>query len=231
MRWFRDGFCPDAKEAATREGISSFDVMERWAQDIPAGSNGLVAVMANSMHADAWHHAAPALVGFDINDPDRFNRGTSVRAIEEAAAFVAREHLAVLAELTGGRATASGQLVFTGGSSAGALWPQIMSGVTGLDVLISRVAEATSYGAARLAAAGVGILLPPVPRSEAAIHPLPTDAAQYDEAFAHWQNVYRSQLVATSASGTTPLFTPPGGLPLGAVRTTEITTTKEHIHG
>lgn len=237
MRWFRDAFCPDAKETAAREGVSSFDVMEHWASNVPAGSNGLVAVMANSMHADAWHHAAPALVGFDINDPERFNRGTSVRAIEEAAAFVAREHLTVLDELTGGQATASGRLVFTGGSSAGALWPQIMAGVTGLDVVISRVAEATSYGAARLAAAGVGIQLPPVPCSEGAIHPRADEMTQYTAAIAHWQSVYAAQLVATATSGATPLFTPPGGLEFGrgslrqAQPTEPITTTKEHIHG
>lgn len=237
MRWFRDAFCPDAKETGLREGINSFDVMERWAQQVPAGSNGLVAVMANVMQADAWHHATPALVGFDINDPDRFNRGTSVRAIEEAAAYVAREHLAVLAELTGGWATASGRLVFTGGSSAGALWPNIMAGVTGLGVVTSRVAEATSYGAARLAAARIGIQLPPAPSARTTIRSEAAIVSQYDAAFVHWQNVYRAQLDATIASGTAPLFTPPGGLPHSIVgrnltSDNDITTRiKEHLHG
>jgi len=218
MRWFRDAFCPDAEATARREDSSSFDVMESWAQDVPPGSNGLVAVLANTMQADAWHHAAPSLVGFDINDPQRFNRGTSVRAIEEAASYVTRTHLAVLAELTGGSATASGQLVFTGGSSAGELWPQVVAGVTGFDVIISRMAEATAYGAARLAAAGIGLWLRPAPCSEGPIHASSATVSAYDSAFIHWGAVYRAQLEATSTSGTTPLFTPPGGLGLGSVR-------------
>jgi autoinducer 2 (AI-2) kinase len=213
MRWFRDAFCPDAIVEAHSSGVSGFDVMERWAASIPIGSYGLVAVLADVMQADAWHHAAPALVGFDINDSERYHRGTVVRAIEEAAAFVARAHLEILDDVTGGEARSSGRLVFTGGSSAGELWPRIMAGVTGFDVVVSSHPEATSYGAARLAASGVGVVLPAAPCVEDVHHAEDGDVAAYTESFEQWRAVYRAQLDATDASGKTPLFTPPGGLP------------------
>ncbi|GAA4174602.1 FGGY family carbohydrate kinase [Gryllotalpicola koreensis] len=212
MRWFRDAFCPDA----TAEGGSAYDAMERWASAAPRGSNGLVAVLSNIMQTDAWHHAAPAFVGFDINSPAAFDRGTFIRAIEEAAAYVVRGHLAILSEVTGGRATAAGSLVLTGGSSAGALWPQIIAEVTGLTVQPSTAPEATAYGAARLAAAAVGAELPPLGAPGRAIIPSAGAVAEYDAAFEHWGRVYRAQLAATRASDLAPLFTPPGGLPYRA---------------
>jgi autoinducer 2 (AI-2) kinase len=225
MRWFRDAFCPDA----TAEGGNAYDAMERWASAAPRGSNGLVAVLSNIMQADAWHHAAPAFVGFDINAPERFDRGTFVRAIEEAAAYVARGHLDILDEVTGGRARASGELVLTGGSSAGALWPRIIAETTGLSVRPSTAPEATSYGAARLAAASVGAELPPAGRSDRIVVPEPAAIDEYDAAFERWRRVYLAQLAATQASGIAPLFTPPGGL---AYRTDPTTTrAKDTIYG
>lgn len=245
MRWFRDAFCPDAKDLARTAGVSGFDVMESWASSVPAGSNGLVGVFANAMTADAWHHAAPAFIGFDINDPERFNRGTSVRAIEEAAAYVARSHLETLAELTRGSALENGRITFTAGSSSGVLWPRILADVTGLNTELSVVPEATSFGAARLAAASAGLDLAPAGNTAAAITPDSTTVAEYDGHYRHWLDVYRAQVDATAASGTTPLFTPPGGLayrpatagaPLNrhttnTHKTTTITTTKETNHG
>lgn len=247
MRWFRDAFCPDAKDLARTAGVSGFDVMESWASEIPAGSNGLVGIFANTMIADAWHHAAPAFVGFDINDPDRFNRGTSVRAIEEAAAYVARSHLETLAELTHGSAIANRRITFTAGSSSGVLWPRILADVTGLETALSVVPEATSFGAARLAAASAGLNLAPAGNTADTVVPQSATVAEYNGHYRHWLDVYRAQVAATTASGTTPLFTPPGGLayrptvagaPPGhpadhkpSTTPQTITTKKETIHG
>lgn len=211
MRWFRDAFCPDAMS----EGGNAYDAMERWASAVPRGSNGLVAVFSNLMQADAWHHAAPAFVGFDINSPERFDRGTFVRAIEEAAAFVVRGHLDILDDVTQGAARRRGELVLTGGSSKGALWPQIIAEAAAATVRPSMAPEATAYGAGRLAAASLGVELPPVGRSDRTITPTPGAVADYEAAYRRWGDVYRAQLTATQASGMTPLFTPPGGLPHG----------------
>ncbi len=210
MRWFRDAFCPDAVLEAERRGESPFTVMEEWAGAVPIGSEGVVAVLSDVMQADAWHHAAPALVGFDIADPRRHNRGTVIRAIEEAAAFVAASHLDVLDELTDGRITAAGEVVFTGGSSAGRLWPTVIAGATGLKTRTTLAPDATSYGAARLAGEAVGMSLAPLRQDETAVVAGADDRDAYRRAQGHWRRVYDAQLAATAASGLTPLFTPPG---------------------
>lgn len=207
MRWFRDAMCPDA--VAAGGGRSAFTVMEQWAAEIPAGSNGVIAALANTMQADAWHHAAPTFTGFDINDPNGSSRGAFIRAIEEAAAIVAASHLETLNELTGGEATAARSVTFTGGSSAGELWPTIIAGVTGLDTRVTPAPEATAYGAARLAAAGVGALLPAMDEPNRIVKPNPEDLARYLHVIPRWHRVY-GELMDVLGSDLAPLFTPPG---------------------
>lgn len=209
MRWFRDAMCPDATAAARLTGASAFSIMEEWAADVPPGSNGVVATMANVMQADAWHQAAPAFVGFDINDAERSSRGAFIRAIEESAAIVAGAHLDILSALTDGRAVAEGTVTFTGGSSAGALWPAVIAGVTGLDTLVTPAPEATSYGAARLAARGVGATLPPMGEPDRLVRVDSAEREAYRGVVDRWHRVYRDVL-SISGPDLPPLFTPPG---------------------
>ncbi|CAN5498331.1 autoinducer-2 kinase [soil metagenome] len=230
MRWFRDALAPDSISTAAQLGTSPFDVIEGWALEVPRGSNGLVAVMANAMRADDWHHAAPAFVGIDINDPERFGRGAFARSIEEAAAYVARAHLEILDDLTEGATTRSGHVDFTGGSSNGRLWPQIIAEVTGLTTESSIVPEATSFGAARLAASAVGARMAPASAVERSVMPETGAIAEYDAAYERWQRVYAAQTEATTRSGIDPLFTPPGGLAHRPFTSPASTRTKQENH-
>ncbi|QEW02142.1 FGGY family carbohydrate kinase [Microbacterium lushaniae] len=209
MRWFRDAMCPDAVSTGAATGRSAFSVMEEWAADVPPGANGIVATMGNVMQADAWHHAAPSFTGFDINDAVRSSRGAFIRAIEESAAIVAAAHLDILSALTEGRAVAQGVVTFTGGSSAGALWPAVIAGVTGLETLVTPAPEATSYGAARLAAKGVGASLPPMGEPDRVVRVDPEERDAYGDVVARWHRVYRDVL-SISGPDLPPLFLPPG---------------------
>ena len=209
MRWFRDAMCPDATAIAAREGTSSYHVMEAWAATAPAGANGVVATMANVMQADAWHQAAPTFVGFDINDTAGSSRGAFIRAIEEAAVFVAAAHLEILSELTTGDCARTGSLTFTGGSSAGTLWPSIVAGVTGLSTRVTPAPEATAYGAARLAAQGIGASLPAMTEPDRVVVATPGEREAYIDAADRWHRVYRD-VMSISGSDIPALFIPPG---------------------
>lgn len=221
MRWFRDAMCPDATSAAALTGASAFSVMEEWAADVPPGSNGIVATMASVMQADAWHQAAPSFIGFDINDAKASSRGAFIRAIEESAAIVAAGHLEILSSLTEGRAVAESAVTFTGGSSAGSLWPRVIAGVTGLETRVTPAPEATSYGAARLAAQGVGTSLPPMSEPDRVVRADAVERDAYRSISARWHRVYRD-VVSISGPDLPPLFTPPGAArrPLEPRRTT-----------
>jgi autoinducer-2 kinase len=101
--------------------------------------------MSNLMNARRWAHASPSFLQFDLGSPGASGRGACVRALEEAAAYVARGHRDIIASLTG---LEFGEVVFTGGAGRGRLWPQIMADVLGVPVHIPPVTESSALGAA-----------------------------------------------------------------------------------
>jgi autoinducer-2 kinase len=209
MRWFRDAFCAAEVAVARERGVDPYVVMEEGAGRVPPGSGGVLAIMSNLMNASRWVHAAPSFLGFDLGDPATSGRSACVRAIEEAAAYVARGHRDIIAGLTG---AAISELVFTGGAAKGMLWPQIMADVTGLPVHVPVVTESSALGAAICAGVGAGLLgglsdLESVVRRRAAtFEPDPAAATRYDERYGTWQRVYPRMLELCDDGLLSPLW-------------------------
>ena len=209
MRWFRDAFCDAEVALARSRGIDPYVVMEEAAARIPPGSGGVVAIMSNLMNARRWVHASPAFAGFGLGDPAASGRGACVRAIEEAAAYVARGHRDIISELTGLR---FGELVFTGGAAKGRLWPQIMADVLAVPVHVPVVTESSALGAALCAGVGAGIypdladLRPRLRRRGATFEPDPAAVATYDERYTAWRDTYQRMLDISEAGLLNPLW-------------------------
>jgi autoinducer 2 (AI-2) kinase len=209
MRWFRDAFCgPEVAEARSR-GVDPYTVMEEAAAQIPPGSNGVVAIMSNLMNARRWVHASPAFAGFDLGDPAASGRGACVRALEEAAAYVARGHRDIITGLTG---LAFEEATFTGGAAKGRLWPQIMADVLGVPVHVPVVTESSALGAALCAGLGAGCyaslaeLRPQLRRRGATYEPDPGAVACYDERYPAWREIYARMLGISEDGLLSPLW-------------------------
>ncbi|HEU5419277.1 MAG TPA: autoinducer-2 kinase [Streptosporangiaceae bacterium] len=209
MRWFRDGFCAAEVAAAERRGIDPYELMEDLAADVPARPDGVLAIMSNLMNAGRWVHASPSFLQFDLGDPAASGKGACVRALEEAAAFVARGHRDIITELTGCQ---FGELVFTGGAARGRLWPQIMADVLGVPVHVPAVTESSALGAALCAGTGAGIyasvteLRDGLRTRAATFEPIPAAAAIADERYPAWQEIYHRMLVMSENSLLSPLW-------------------------
>jgi autoinducer-2 kinase len=207
MRWFRDAFCDAEIALARSRGVDPYAVMEEAAAGALAG--GVIAIMSNVMNAKRWAHASPSFLQFDLADPATSGRGACVRAIEEAAAYVARGHRDIITGLTGLR---FGEVVFTGGAAKGRLWPQIMADVLGVPVHIPAVTESSALGAAICAGVGAGVysnLLEPRPslrRRAATFEPDRAAAAAYDDRYAAWREIYRRMLAITDDGLLNPLW-------------------------
>ncbi len=205
MRWFRDAFCDAEVAEARRRGVDPYVVMEEAAAAAPPG--GVIAIMSNLMNARRWAHASPSFLQFDLNQGG--GRGACVRAIEEAAAYVARGHRDIIASLTG---LEFGEAVFTGGAGRGQLWPQIMADVLGVPVHIPAVTESSALGAAICAGTGAGVysglheLRPQLRRRAATFTPDPATVAAYDEKYAAWRQVYQRMLDITDDGLLSPLW-------------------------
>jgi autoinducer-2 kinase len=209
MRWFRDAFCDAEVALARARGVDPYVVMEEAAAAVPARSGRVIAILSNVMNAKRWAHASPSFLQFDVGDPAASGRGACVRAIEEAAAYVARGHRDIITGLTG---LPFGEVVFTGGAGRGRLWPQIMADVLGVPVHIPAVTESSALGAAICAGVGTGVysdLLEPRPglrRRAATFDPDPAAVAAYDERYATWREVYRRMLDITDDGLLSPLW-------------------------
>ena len=143
MRWVRDAFCQEEKAAAKKTGESSFTLMERLAEKIPAGSNGVLATFSNIMNSKKWIHSPPALIGFDLLNPEASGKAAVIRAVMEGAAYVTRGHLEILREITN---IEYDKVILVGGASNGNLWPQIIADTIGVPVMIPDVKETTAFG-------------------------------------------------------------------------------------
>ena len=115
-------------------------------------------------------------------------------------------------------ANSSSPLVFAAGASKGRLWPQIVSDVTGREIRIPVVREATSLGGA--AAAGIGIGLysdfaeaaDAMVRWECSVEPNHANRELYDDAKGRWQIAYAAQKLLVDKGVTTAMWSAPGAL-------------------
>lgn len=206
LRWFRDGFCPDVVKQAREMQIDPYCLMEKMAESIPPGSNGIQALFSNVMNARSWKHASPSFAGFDILRPDASGRAACIRAIEENAAYTSRAHYEILNEISGYRPR---EITFCGGSSKGSLWPRILADTLGVRLRIPLVKEATSLGSCICAGLALGWYGSMSEAAEELVHwereitPIERNMRAYDRAYELWRSIY-PHVLSISDEGLLP---------------------------
>ncbi|HFI7950770.1 TPA: autoinducer-2 kinase [Escherichia coli] len=212
MRWFRDAFCAEEKLIAERLGIDTYTLLEEMASRVPPGSWGVMPIFSDRMRFKTWYHAAPSFINLSI-DPDKCNKATLFRALEENAAIVSACNLQQVADFSNIHPSS---LVFAGGGSKGKLWSQILADVSGLPVNIPVVKEATALGCAIAAGVGAGIFSSMAETGERLVRwerthtPDPEKHELYQDSRDKWQAVYQDQLGLVDHGLTTSLWKAPG---------------------
>lgn len=151
LRWFRDTLGRTEVEKARRSGTDPYELLMTEASKAPPGSSGLLFL--------------PYLSGERTPYPDPFARGTFVgltlrhgfshlvRSVLEGVAFSLRDCLELMKPL-GVNAT---QIRASGGGARSELWRSIMADACGVEIVTVTSTEGAPYGAALLAAVGVGM--------------------------------------------------------------------------
>lgn len=212
MRWFRDAFCAEEKLIGERLGVDAYTLLEEMAKRVPAGAYGVMPIFSDVMRFKSWYHAAPSFINLSI-DPEKCNKATLFRALEENAAIVSACNLQQIADFSGVQAQS---LVFAGGGSKGKLWSQILADVTGLTVRVPVVKEATALGCAIAAGVGVGIYSSLAEAGESLVEwdrghiPNPENHDVYQEARQKWLAVYQDQRGLVDHGLTTSMWKAPG---------------------
>jgi len=197
MRWFRDAFCKEEVKIAKELGISAYSILSEEAKNVPPGAYEIMPIFSDVMNYMHWKHAAPSLLNFDINEPEKFGKPQVFRALMENAGFNSLGNLKEISDTIGFYPK---EIVFAGGASYSPLWSSIMASVLNVRVKVPRVKEATALGGMMCAGVGTGVYRDfdeakeAVVRFEAIYEPDREEHELYKGLFDKWRKVYKTML-------------------------------------
>jgi autoinducer 2 (AI-2) kinase len=211
-RWFRDAFCQPEAAIASERAVDTYHVLEDMARAVPPGSRGIIPIFSDVMHYGNWYHAAPSLLNLRI-DPSVCGKAEIFRALEENAAIVSASNLKQISAFTGAD---TDTLVFAGGASKGSLWCQILADVTGKQVRVPVVKEATALGGAIAAGVGIGLYPKMADAADSLVcwerdyEPNRDNYQLYQEIQDKWARAYAAQRSLVDEAVTQPMWKAPG---------------------
>jgi xylulokinase len=191
LRWWRDQFCLEEKDAEARGDGDAYDAITGPASAVVPGAEGLIFLpcMQGAM-APEWNGMARGVFyGLTL----AHTKAHLTRAVLEGSAFALRDIL----EAMHNAGLQARRLTMVGGGAKGALWRQIKADVTGLPVRVPVSVETTATGAAILAAVGAGLYGTVAKAVEAFAAYLPDEHQPdpdcheiYNDAYARYRDVY-----------------------------------------
>lgn len=192
LMWFRDGFCQTEAKQAAKEGISTYDLLSRMAEQIGPGADRLIfAPWLSGERAPVLdHYARGAFVGLSLGH----TKGHLARAVMEGVAF----HIRWICEALERLGLSIGLMNGIGGGSTSSTWTQIISDVTGRKLqVVAHPLEAGAMGAALTVAVGMGTY----PNMEAidelieishTVKPSEAKQPRYDALYREYRAVYEA---------------------------------------
>ncbi|MFY9142979.1 autoinducer-2 kinase [Sulfuricurvum sp.] len=202
MRWFRNSFgCG-----------KSYGELEALAASVPIGSYGITPVFSDRMNYGEWIHASPSFIGLGL-DESKYHIGSMFRALEENACIVSAINLENIKAFSGVSPTS---ITFASGASNGALWSQILADVTGLEVKVPVVKEATALGVAMACGIGAGVYKSfeeagkNIVKMERSYEPNLGNYAEYQAIKERWMKVYSKQMELVREGTLEPMWKAPG---------------------
>lgn len=152
LQWYRRRFAQAQEGVAASIGQDVYSLLLEEARRVRPGSDGLL--FLPYLMGERTPHLDPQARGAWLGLEWRHERSHLVRAVLEGVAFSLRDCWEVMAGL-GVEAT---EWRVSGGGAQGPLWMEIFASILDRAVEVVRGAQGPAYGAAILAAQGVGML-------------------------------------------------------------------------
>jgi len=151
-KWFRDNFAELEKIRAEKININAYELLEKQAEKIKPGSEGLLILPYFS--GERTPIKDPLARGVIMGLTTYHKKGHIYRALLESTAYGFRHHLDILANY----GFNINKLIACGGGTRSKLWVQIVSDVTGYDQFLPDLPLGSEIGSAYLAAIASGLL-------------------------------------------------------------------------
>ncbi|MDO4916067.1 MAG: FGGY family carbohydrate kinase [Rothia sp. (in: high G+C Gram-positive bacteria)] len=175
--WFRD-----------ISGVNDFAQLIAEAEKVPAGANGLLSLpyFAGERTPIQDADARGVIAGLTLDH----TRGHVYRSLLESTAFAVRHNIETMQHAG---ATIRG-ITCAGGGTKSALWPQIISDVTGLPQIIREETIGASFGDAFMVAQALGCVnkLEDWNPVRTVVQPQQQNRAIYDALYADYRKLYES---------------------------------------
>lgn len=151
IEWYRRELAASLIEEHRRRPIN-WEIMVREAASSPPGCNGVLFLphLSGSSCPEVDPRSRGSFVGLDVGT----SHSSLIRSIIEGLDFQLKR---VLETMESGLSTGIREIVAVGGAIRNSFWMQNKADVTGLEVHVSEVEEATVLGASILAGVGAGI--------------------------------------------------------------------------
>lgn len=152
FRWARDKFAPMEEYVAKKIGLDTYDLLSRYAEQKPVGSDGLIMLpFLAGERAPYWNaNARGVLFGLNLNHGKRH----LIRATLEGIVYRMFSIYQALEEVAGN----IGEIRVSGSFTRSTLWVQIMADVFGREISVPDKSQGSAFGASILGMVALGIL-------------------------------------------------------------------------
>ncbi len=180
LRWFRDVFAPEA----------SYEALTAMAARVPVGSGGLL--FLPYLTGERTPHSDPLARGAFVGLTARHTLAHLVRAVLEGVALGLRDNFERIRQVGG---VTIHQIRISGGGARSSLWRQILADALQVELVTVNTTEGAAYGAAILAAVGVGWFSSVADACHQLVritgHASPgPDAVRYEELYERYRTLY-----------------------------------------
>ena len=151
LKWYRDNFCIEEKKAAELMGIDPYILMDKEAEKVGAGSDGLLYLPY--LMGERTPHLDPYARGVFFGMSARHGKPEFIRAIMEGVVFSLRDCLEIIKEM----GVDVKDIRTSGGGGKSQLWRQIQADIFGTGITTINSSEGPALGAALLAGVGTGV--------------------------------------------------------------------------
>ncbi len=150
-RWYRDVLCEGERTRAASAGESAYEIMDREAALVPAGSDGLF--FHPYLQGEMTPYLDNNLRGSFTGLSSFHGKAHFTRAVLEGVAYSLFDCLGVLRDL----GVEPKQAIVIGGGAASPLWRGILADILGMELLKNENDDSSSLGSAMLAGVAVGV--------------------------------------------------------------------------
>ena len=152
INWFTEQFAGEERRLAEQQGTDVFELLEREANDVEAGSDGLFFLPYLTGERTPHQDADARGVFFGIHP--QHTKYHFYRAVIEGVAFGLRDSF----ELLQNADVPIDHVRITGGGSSSELWCRIIASVLDQPITRMKIQEGPAFGAAMIAGVGEGSL-------------------------------------------------------------------------